>query len=331
MGWSGSLTASSSAGTSITFTPTADSRSYPTDVTTYVGTYTVSTFKAPKKGVYRFQLYGSGGAQRTENAGPDENGYNTYSGQHGGAAGGQGGYTDGYLLLEENQTVYVGAGGCACAAFVSSANGTKLSAIPASNLYFVAGGGGNGGGWNDWKNYTGYNCKCYSGTKGGGEKGEYKTAASNNCWGEPGTQDAGGKCADGGTAVAAGTYGTGGKGRQWNDVDGGKYGAYCGRGGDGYYGGGGAWGSTATNGLYAYGGGGGSGYVKTSSFTYNGKSYDSTTSIGGGSASNTAGKVVVTYHAASELPIIYNDKKITKIIYNGKEITSLYYNKTKLF
>lgn len=69
MGWSGTITASSAVGTSITFTPS----------TTTEGAYTVSSFTAPKNGVYHFVLYGSGGTGVEDGGG------------EGGKAGGVGG------------------------------------------------------------------------------------------------------------------------------------------------------------------------------------------------------------------------------------------------
>ena len=100
MAWNGSLTAGSAVGSKITFTPDTSAE----------GGYTVSAFTAPKKGIYRFQLYGSGGTNGSTDA--------DYTGANGNATvlGGAGGYTDGYMLLEKNQTVYVGAGGTCSAA-----------------------------------------------------------------------------------------------------------------------------------------------------------------------------------------------------------------------
>ena len=74
MGWSGSLTQNSVLGSKILFTPDASGE----------GEYTVSSFAAPRKGVYRFELKGSGGTA-------------------GIASGGAGGMTDGYLLLERTR------------------------------------------------------------------------------------------------------------------------------------------------------------------------------------------------------------------------------------
>lgn len=317
MGWSGSITSSSAFGTSITFTPS----------TTTEGAYTVSTFTAPVKGIYRFQLYGSGGTKwGSGNADLIRN-------DCGGADGGAGGYTDGYLLLEQGQTVYVGAGGKCSAAFVSKITGSKLSAITKENLYFVAGGGGAGSSWYDSVNKSGWNCKATAGSAGGGAQGATMTGDYSDYTGKPGTQTAGGAAASvpgEGVASKAGSYGTGGAP---GGGTGSKYGAYAGRGGDGLYGGGGGHAQVEDNAGRAGGGGGGSGYVATANLTVGSTTYTSTTSQGGGAAPDTTGRVVVTYHApeTAEMPIVYNGTKIEKLIFNGTEVTSVIYNGTKLF
>ena len=116
MGWSASLDISSKVGSSVVFTP---------DTTSSHG-YTVSVFQAPKKGVYRFRLYGSGGYSRT----PENANWSS-------SPGGTGGSTEGYLLLEAGDTVYVGAGGAYSAAFVSRTSGAALKNIAKEDLYFV--------------------------------------------------------------------------------------------------------------------------------------------------------------------------------------------------
>ena len=99
MGWSGSILAHSALGSAAVFSPD----------TTDNGEYTVSSFTAPKKAVYRFLLKGSGGNTRG------------YSYPSSSSPGGTGGTTTGYLLLEAGETVYIGAGGTCSAAFVSGA------------------------------------------------------------------------------------------------------------------------------------------------------------------------------------------------------------------
>lgn len=314
MGWSGSLTESSALGSAITFTPSTSAE----------GAYTVSSFTAPKKAIYRFQLYGSGGTKYGAGASKVGN----VGGKIGGQNGAKGGYTDGYLLLEKGQTVYIGAGGTCSAAFVSAVTGAKLSAIAKANLYFVAGGGGAGCLYGDGGNETGSNCTTRNGTAGGGTTGatsEYPAVV-----GKPGTQTAGGAASDnytGNTGAKAGSYGTGGA----SYGGGSTYTAYGGRGGDGLYGGGGGYAKAESNGMVAGGGGGGSGYVKTASFEVNGVTYTSSTTQGSGSAANSNGKVIVTYYAQAELPASYNGVKLTKITFDGTEIGSLIFNGTKLF
>lgn len=283
MGWSGSLSASSAVGSAITFTP---------DTTTDHG-YTVSAFTAPKKGVYQFILKGSGGKD---------------SGQ---AAGGTGGTTTGYLLLEANQTVYVGAGGMSSAAFVGKVTGAALKNIAKENLYFVAGAAGGGGGhWNDSGSQP-----AGRGGNGGGESG-----VSGNSYigsgGPPGTQTTGG---NGGNDSLAGSYGAGGLGQYWNDGSS----HTGGDGGDGLYGGSAGGGSS--------GGGGGSGYVHVSSLKVGSKTYTNATQQGGGAGSNSQGSVQVSYHARAELPIIFNGTTLERLFFNGVEVESLIYDGVKLF
>ena len=329
MGWSGSLTSSSAVGASITFTPdnpeSVSLTSNFTNVPTYAGNYHVTSFTAPKKGVYKFVLKGSGGARINASK------IDGTSATLGGETGGTGGTTTGYLLLEANQTVYVGAGGVCRAAFVSSTNGSSLAAISSGNLYFVAGAGGSGGGWGDANNWTGYNCIALAGGNGGGSSGAAGATYSDSIYGgKGGTSSAGGAGGmAGGTGIGnTGTYGTGGN-SAGNGVS--NYWGLGGRGGDGYYGGGGGCSRAKSSYGRGCGGGGGSGYVKTSSLTYNGVTYTSSTSQGGGAGCNGAGSVTITLQAVGELPITYNGTKLTELYYNGTKITSLIYNGTKIF
>ena len=319
MGWSGSLTANSAVGSAITFTPdNPESSNLSTTVVDnhkYAGNYSVSSFTAPKKGVYQFILRGAGGAQKL------------FTGQYGGQPGGTGGYTVGYLLLEQNETVYVGAGGCCRASFISKAYGSNLAAISASNLRFVAGAAGSGGGFTDKYNGTGYNCKLSPGGNGGGSSGaKPSTGDAVAQSGNPGTQSGGGASA--GSGSVAGSYGTGGNGNQYTA---GNYGCHGGRGGDGYYGGSGGTGSRSDNGCISGGGAGGSGYIYTSSIKVGSKTYTNSTSQGGGAGNNAAGSVVVTYYARAELPVIFNGTTLERLIFNGVEVESLIYDGTRLF
>lgn len=276
MGWSGSLSASSAVGSAITYTPD----------TSGVGSYTVGTFKAPKKGVYRFQLKGSGGQAQHD--------WST------GGTPGAGGNTTGYLLLEANQTVYIGAGGPGSAAFVAKAAGSSLANIAKANLHFVAGAGGGNG--------NGDSGRGAAGGKGGGSAGE----KGGEYWGTPG---------DGATQTSGYAYGTGEPGRYTNRDD---VSCWGGRGGDGLYGG-----YCGKEGCV--GGGGGSGYVYSGSLTVNGKTYASSTAQGGGAAAGSNGSVVVTYYAQAELPVTFDGVKLTQILFNGTQVGSLIVDGVKLF
>ena len=290
MGWNGSLSASSAVGAAITYTPD----------TTTEGGYTVGAFTAPKKGVYAFQIKGSGGSIN----GPHSDG--VYS------AGGTGGFTTGYLLLENGQTVYVGAGGPCSAAFVSKVTGSALKNITKENLYFVAGAGGGGGA--NWGQQWGM--KAGAGGAGGGVSGGGGGAA-NGANGAGGSQTAGGSSGAGSAAA----YGVGGGGGgYWNNNNTSHWG---GRGGDGYYGGGGGGGSS--------GGGGGSGYIYTGSIRVGSKTYTNSTQQGGGAGSNARGSVQVSYHARAELPVIFNGTTLERLLFNGVEVESLIYDGVKLF
>lgn len=284
MGWNTSLNAASSLGSAMTFTPDTGEQ----------GTYTVVSFTAPKKAVYRFQLKGSGGSAHIIY----EDGA-SYSG------GGAGGFTTGYLLLEAGQTVYVGAGGPCSAAFVAKAMGSKLSAIAKNNLYFVAGGGGGGGAM--WGQQ--WNMKSGPGGNGGGSSGAAGIAS-------PGIGTGG----NGGTQTGGFAYGEGGGGGYSNQDDTSRHG---GRGGDGLYGG--------TGGTVSAGGGGGSGYVYSEKLLVGSKTYISSTGQGGGAGSNAAGSVVVTYYADAELPIVFDGVKLMELYYNGVKVEHLIYNGAALF
>ena len=313
MAWSGSLTASSAVGSKITFTPDTSAE----------GGYTVSAFTAPKKGIYRFQLYGSGGtngAKDTNNSGA------------GGTAvsGGKGGLTDGYLLLNKNQTVFVGAGGTCSAAFVASVSGENLRAIGSSKVYFVAGAGGAGG-----KSYkTNYANVAGVGGNGGGTSG---ASGGEAAWGGNSAQGGtGGTQSAAGTGGNAGSYGKGGD-SLYSTVQYQPVYAWSGRGGDGYYGGGSGKNIASHNSQTGYmqshaaGGGGGSGYVKTTSFSHLGKTYTSTTSQGSGKAANTKGEIVVTYYARALLPVFFDGVQLEKIFFNGTDVDSLTYNGTLVY
>lgn len=308
MGWNAELTAASSPGAAVTFTPE----------TTAVGAYTSGHFTAPKKGVYRFRLKGSSGGAAQAASGHD--GY-------GNAAGGAGGLTEGYLLMEAGETVYVGAGGLCSAAYVAAADGA-FAQLAAESLLFVAGGGGHGGAYHDTNNYTGYNCKSYAGGAGGGLTGG---ARPTERAGYPGTQSAAGaggepNTAGGGYAASGRTGGAGGGAGDYG------YSATGGRGGDGYYGGGGGKATTAPYvGCETHGGGGGSGYVKAASVTVAGTTYANTTGAAGGAEAGACGSIEVSYHARAELPILFNGVRLTRLFFNGTEAKGLVFGGTRVF
>lgn len=286
MGWSGSLNASSGVGSAMTYTP---------DTTTQGG-YTVSAFTAPKKGVYRFTLKGSGGQQLT---GSD---YFTSS------PGGTGGLTTGYLVLEAGQTVYIGAGGTCSAAFVSRINASSLAATGSKeNLYFVAGAGGEGGAnWGpDW------NLHSVAGGNGGGTTGASVGGTTG------GTQTSGGT---NGYGDRDGKYGTGGASIYGNNLG---YSEHGGRGGDGLYGGGG--------GNAREGGSGGSGYVYSTTLKVGSNTFTSSTAQGGGAGNNSRGSVTVTYYADAELPVTFNGVRLVEIRFNGTKVEHLIYNGAAVF
>lgn len=315
MAWTGSITASSGVNANATFTPD----------TAAEGAYSVSSFTAPKKGVYRFDLKGSGGVT---------------SSSSGGAKGGEGGLTVGYKIMEKNETVYVGAGGPRCAAFVHSKSvGSLAETLGNGTLYFVAGGGGNSGyGFNSsyGQNFI------TSGGHGGGDSGGEGSFSGNGTAtpGKGGTQSAGGEAGVGGSSsykAASGTYGAGGKGAHDEDIEpnwGGVGWVGGGNGGDGYYGGGGGGCKAATNSetgstsAYGMGGGGGSGYVKAGYKTVSviSGTFTSSTDQGGGAPAGSPGSVKVTYAARTVLPVFFDKTQLERLFFNGTEAEHLVFN-----
>lgn len=329
MAWNGTLTASSAIGSKITWYPDSPEKTDPSEnfvnVKTYAGNYSVSSFTAPKRGVYRFRLKGSGGVKLEVSEDGDA--------KDRGSAGGNGGSTTGYLLLNAGETVYVGAGGVCRAAFVSATNESSLANVEKSDLYFVAGGGGSGGAYHDSNNGTGYNCKTEAGGNGGGTSGASGVTAMDDKGGSGGTQSAGGSggASTGSGNNANGSAGSRGLGGTGSSSSAPNYGAWGGRGGDGYYGGGGGACSAADNGIAAAGGGGGSGYVKNVTLTVNGKSYTSETARDGGSSYNKPGSVEVTYYALADTNIYFNGIHLTEIHFNGQSVVGLIYGSARIF
>jgi hypothetical protein len=301
MGWDASLTQGSAIGSKILFTPDAVGE----------GEYTVSSFTAPRKGVYRFELKGSGGTA-------------------GRSAGGSGGMTDGFLLLEKDETVFIGAGGSCSAAFVSFGSGAKLSDVARDSLLFVAGAGGAGGrSGNAYVDQT----VMTAGGNGGGMSGADAEEGGKGAMQSAGGDGYGAKVD--GTPPGDGAYGAGGAGGEDFETEIGW--AYGGRGGDGYFGGGGGAADAVTNsmtgktGMFGYGGGGGSGYIKSAVLKVHDKTYTSQTQQGGGAHSGERGNVQVTYYARAELPILFNGAVVERLVFNGVEVMSLVQDGNVLF
>ena len=269
MGWSGGIDANSGVGTAATYSSGQ----------TASRTYDVTTFTAPKDGVYMFELKGSGG-----NA-------TSWGGAEGRVSGGTGGRTVYYKYMSGGETVYVGVGGMLCCAFLSTVFGTSLSVINSANVYAVAGGGGQGGGYKDNNNRNGGNCKCTVGGNGGGTTGG--TAANEyGCTGGAGGTQSG--LGSGGSTEKAG-YGQGGNGGvAWDNA---SYNGYGGAGGDGWYGGNGGHAACYDNGGNGAGGGGGSGYVSNGSITYGADTFNCSTEQGGGSPAGSYGSITITFKA----------------------------------
>lgn len=284
MGWSGSLTANSAVGSSITYTP---------DGVSGLWNYSRTSFTAPKKGVYRFILKGSGGPPWNA---PENNSHTIREG------GGSGGATTYYRFLEVGDVFYIGCGShCSCT-YLASTNATKaqhaLSSIAKQNVYAVAGGGGEGGLITDDNNETQYNCVRGAGGAGGGSSGANGNDARGIKGGGGGTQ----------TGVSsigiAGSYGAGG----WRE-EGGAAGYYVisGNGGDGWYGGNaGKAAGYKWEGADSAGGGGGSSYCHNGlngTITYAGSTYTNSTTTGGGAGSGNYGNITITYmQEANGLP-----------------------------
>lgn len=289
MGWSGSLSASSAVGSSITYTPD----------TTTSHAYTIGTFTAPKAGVYQFVLRGSGGFSRD-------------------VSGGAGGYTVGYINMTANQTVYVGAGGTCSAAFVSDVSGNTLSSIALGHIWYIAGAGGSGG---RASSGSGWNNKRSVGGAGGGSSGAEGGLIDTVTTAYGGSQTAGG-WGSGGT----GSYGAGAIGQYHNDGgsghggDGGD-GYYGGGAGQSYGGEGGAVGGGG-------GGGSGyvwTSSITAGGTTYT----NSTTQGNGAASDNVGSVVVtyyatsmlpIYYNGTQLSKIIYNGTTLTSLIYNGTKI-----------
>ena len=232
----------------------------------------IDTFIAPKKAIYKIEVWG---AQGGSTGGNDTKGvYQEYR-------GGYGGYSSGYTLLNENQEIYIAVGGqgtgsCVETACIGGYNGGGNSGVSTEDTKnFTCSGGGathvattNRGLLVNYENYRNEILLVAGGGAGGyyhefGEKHSIVGAAGGGITGidgalsqyekdginivaaaTGGTQTSGGI---GGYRGANGSFGQGGSGASCNTTDCGSSG-----GGGGYYGGGAAGHSGA---------GGGSGYI----------------------------------------------------------------------
>ena len=278
MGWSGSLSTSSAVGSAITYTPDVSSD----------GAYSSAVFTAPKKGVYRFSVKGSGGVLTR-----------TWSG---GGTPGEGGLTTGYLMLEAGQVLYVSAGGPGSAAYVSKASGAALKDVEKSNLYFVAGGGGGNG--------NGDGGRGADDGVGGGETG----ATGGYYMGTPG---AGGTQTSAGSSKAGYGYGAPGAYSNENDIS-----LWGGRGGDGLYGGG------AGTRLTGGGGGSGyihTQSVQAGKETYTNATQQGGGASGGTNGSVTVtyyaqAELPIIFNGVNIERLIFNGVDVESLIYNGVKL-----------
>lgn len=245
----------------ITFTAPASESYFPNRQQVYLYTGGIQTFTVPQDGIYKFTVLGAGGYDAV--------------------AGGKGGKSVGYKMLNKGQELYVvvggrggatnggyngggastysgsswGAGGGATHIAIKDANVATnktlkdLGSANKSKILLVAGGGGGRAIWwpyDDDPEYT----EPKNGGNGGGTSG---TAGSS----------ANGTGGAGGTSSSGYAFGVGGSG-----TTGGGGGLYGGKGG------------TSNKGA----GGGGSGYIGgVPAFTYDGTTYSPSTEAGAGS------------------------------------------------
>lgn len=280
----GSLTAQSPEGTEIRFHPEGSG-------------YETSAFTAPSGGVYRFTLFGAGGYSPVADSEP-------YSASPGGA----GGKTVGYLLMKAGETVYIGAGGCDCMAFVSKTNATTIDGIGRENMLYIAGAGGEGA--LNWGAES-YDLRTTPGGVGGGWTGASSNGAHTSNHGIGGGLE--GATSGGMQSVKDYWY------ENWDDMS-----FYMGYGGDGYFAG--------TKGAQGSGGGGGSGYCYSgSTVTLRGETFTSTTEQGTGSGGGEWGWAMVALVKRDILPIYFDGTPLTEIFFNGVKLTGLVYNGVRVF
>ena len=243
-------------------------------------------------GYYKLQVWGAQGG-------------NAYTSTASTYVGGKGGYSQGVVYLNENDTIYIYTGGQGVAGsntqsvktggtngggnsgtyYGGSGGGASDIRINNDSLYsrvIVAGGGGGAA------YYSGY-----VGGVGGGTEGLYGTGYNSTYRAKGGTATAGGAAGGySGYTGTAGDFGIGGNGNTTST----SYNR-AGGGGAGWYGGGGAGYRSSSKNYYngTSGGGGGSGFVYTSSTAANvpsGWLLDSSYYLT--SASTTAGNVSFT-------------------------------------
>ena len=281
----------------------------------------------PKKGLYKLEVWGAGGAD-------------------GASSGAAGGYSVGYKVFEAGQLLYVcvggaggvgynaqgigggyngggggggapgyqGGGGGGGATHIANASGTLVDLAATTHIHLIAGGGGGG------PTYL----SNRPGGAGGGSSGAAASLAS------AGTQSSAGTGSGYNTSYTAGSFGQGGQGcPTYHDENNmGDSRASGGGGGGGLYGGGGGGGDS----WGASGGAGGSGYIGgVPAVTFKNSTYSPSTTQGGGSAAGNSGKARITFVSASELPINYNGTVLQELYFNGVKIESCIYNGTTLF
>ncbi len=255
---------------------------------------TSEEWKVPCSGLYKLEVWGA---------------------QGGGRYGGAGGYSVGYIELENNTSLFItvggkgaystasrpaggfngggagateypssdgGAGGGGGATHIALVTGTlkdigKTEFVDNKKGLIVAGGGGGGA-----YNWAAGLSSQFGGGAGGGLSGSRGSTSSDEyTTGSPG---------GGGTQTSGASFGAG----SGAGVGGEGYWKYVGGGGGGFYGGGGAYKSGYTNHTSgSAGGGGGSGWIGgVPEITYEGTTYSPTTTSG---VNTDNGKAKITY------------------------------------
>ena len=273
----------------------------------------------PHKGIYKFEVWGAGGAGYGQNH------------AEGAAQAARGGYSVGYRLCNAGEVYYICVGGSGTRyngggepkAAGTGGDATHIATVNAllrnlasniPSILIVAGGGGGAG-----QSTSGI------GGAGGGLSGDANFSNGG------GTQTAGGSGYphnDSWNRGGNGSFGVGGyAGGYW--AEGGMANGAGGSGGAGFYGGGGG-GAFMGGGA---GGGGGSGYIGgLPAFTApDGTTYTPSTTAGAGSAANTGGMARITYVKPDTLPVVFNGTRLTRLIFNGVTVKNLIYNGRKLY